>query len=194
MTAVSDMPKILLTDDAGPSQRLRVDPGQTGFFAGRMFRSYKEVAVPVAGPEMSFRFTSPVDFILWSQKLDLTQGAIRAEVFANPATSPGPWTAGPVIGVNRMNERPQPYYASVVTVEFSSTAGAFTGGTALDLMLVRSGTNQGNSSSQNTGGEQSERGLPPGVFYIRLSTLTGGVPVVDAAQGLYTLTWEERVP
>ena len=62
----------LLTDRAGASQRLRVDPGQTGFFAGRMFRSYTEQVLPAAGSPVSFRFTSPVDFILWSQVLTLT--------------------------------------------------------------------------------------------------------------------------
>lgn len=188
------VPRKLLTDKDGASARIRVDPGQTGFFAGRMFRTYREFVIPVAGPEASFRFTSLVDFILWSQKLDITQGALRAEVFVNPATSPGPWTAGPVIGVNRMAERPQPYYVSSTVVEFSSAAGAFTGGTPVDLLLLRSAANQGNSSSQNAGGEQTERGLPAGVYYIRLSTLTGGVAVTDNAQGVFAVAWEERVP
>lgn len=174
---------------AGISPRIRVDPGQTGFFAGRMFRTYIETVIPVAGPAVSFRFTSSKDFILWTQLLELTQGALRLEVFTGAVTPSGSWTQLPIIGVNRMAERPTPLYVPVATAE---TGGSFTGGTAVDLILIRSGSNQGSNSSQNTGGERSERGLPAGTYYGRLSTLTGGVAVADAAQGIYSITWEER--
>ena len=173
---------------------MRVDPGQTGFFAGRMFRTYLEQVIPVAGPAVSARFTSPVDFILWQQEISLTQGALRLEVFTG-ATPSGTWTALPSIGVNRMSERPLyggSYYTSVCTAEYG---GSFTGGTAVDLILARSSTNQGLISSSNVGGAQSsERGLPAGTYYIRFSTLTGGVAVNDAAQMIYSILWEERVP
>jgi len=183
----------LLTDREGKSARLRVDPGQTGFFAGRFFRTYVEFLIPVAGPPVSARITSPVDFILWSQSLTLTQGAIRAEIFLTPATSPGPWTPGPVIGVNRMSERPMPLYSSLITVDTSSTAGAFTGGTAVDLLMVRTASTNGQSSNVGVG-QQTERGLPAGTYYVRLSTLSGGLTVNDAAQGIYAIEWEERIP
>lgn len=180
----------LMTDSNGPSARLRVDPGQTGFFAGRMFRSYTEQVIPVAGPSVQFRFISPIDFILWSQTLTLTQGALRFEVFTG-ATDSGGWTTSlPIIGVNRMSERPTPFYASQITIE---TGGDFTGGTPVDTMIVRCANNQGNQSSQNAGGETTERGLPAGTYFGRFSTLTGGAVPADAAQMLYTLTWEERV-
>lgn len=184
-------PLKLLTDGGiGPSARMRVDSGQTGFFAGRMFRTFIERVIPVAGPPVAFRFTSPIDFILWSQHLELTQGAIRLEIFTGAVTPAGSWVAQTPIGVNRMAERPQPYYESQVTIE---TGGTFTGGTRVDLMLVRSGSNQGNQSSQNVGGETTERGLGAGIYYGRLGTLDGGVAVADAAQAVYSLMWEERV-
>lgn len=192
MPVTTDVPKLLLTDRGGPSERLRVDPGQTGFFAGRFFRSYAEFVMPTAGPERSYRFTSPIDFILWSQVVTLTQGAVRYEVFINPATAPGPWAPLPVIGVNRMSERPQPPYTSVITIDSSATAGAFTGGTPLDLLMIRTASQNGQSS--NVGVNQSERGLPAGVFYLRVNTLAGGLTVNDAAQGIVALEWEERVP
>lgn len=169
--------------------RIKMDPGQTGFFEGRMFRSFVEAVIPVAGPALSFRFTSPIDFILWAQTLAITQGALRLQVYTGAVTPAGVWTALPVIGVNRMASRPTPLYAPVVTVE---QGGTFTGGTVVDTMLVRAASNQGNSSSSNTGGESTERGLPAGVYYGLLSTLTGGVAVPDAAQALYSITWEER--
>lgn len=192
MAGVTDsLPLRLLTDRGGVSQRLRVDPGQTGFFAGRMFRSFSTQVIPVAGPSVQFRFVSPIDFILWSQVLTLTQGALRLEVFTG-ATDSGGWvTELPIIGVNRMAERPAPFYTPLITIQ---TAGNFTGGTLVDTMIINAGNNQGNQSSQNAGGETTERGLPAGTYFIRLSTLTGGIAPLDAAQFLYTLTWEERVP
>lgn len=180
-------PLSLMTDNGtGPSTRLRVDPGQTGFFAGRFFRSYIEALIPVAGPSVQFKFASPVDFILWSQVLELTQGAIELRVYTG-ATSSGAWTQRPVIGVNRMAERPQPYYTPLVTLE---TGGNFTGGTEVDLIKVR--TSSANNSAQNVGAQASERGLPAGTYHGRFATLAGGVTVNDAAQLLYSLLWEER--
>jgi len=191
MSGVSnDLPKVLLTDRAGPSQRLRVDPGQTGFFAGRMFRTYTEQVIPVAGPPVQFRFVAPIDFVLWSQILTLLQGGVRLQIYTG-ATPSGVWTELPIIGVNRMSERPQPFYVSQCTV---ATGGDFTGGTEVDRMLVRASSNLGNQGSQNVGGETTERGLPAGTYYGRISTLTGGIAVVDAAQLQYSLFWEERVP
>lgn len=180
-------PLSLMTDSGtGPSTRLRVDPGQTGFFAGRFFRSYIEALIPVAGPSVQFRFTSPVDFILWSQVMELTQGALELRIYTG-ATSTGAWTQRPVIGVNRMAERPQPPYSAQATLE---TGGNFTGGTEVDLIKVR--TSSANNSAQNVGLTSSERGLPAGVFHGRFATLAGGLTVNDAAQLLYSLQWEER--
>ena len=127
-----------------------------------------------------------MDFILWSQVLELTQGAIELRVYTG-ATSSGVWTQRPVIGVNRMAERPQPYYTPLVTIE---TGGNFTGGTEVDLIKVR--TSSANNSAQNVGAQASERGLPAGTYHGRFSTLAGGVTVNDAAQLLYSLLWEER--
>ena len=171
--------------------RVRVDPGQTGFFAGRMFRSFVEQVIPVAGPSVQFRFVSTIDFILWAQTLTLTQGALRLAIYTG-ATDSGGWTTQlPIIGVNRMGERPAPFYTSQTTIQ---TGGDFTGGTQVDEMIIKCSTNQGNQSSQNAGGETTERGLPAGTYFGRFSTLTGGVAPTDAAQMLYTLYWEERLP
>lgn len=175
---------------AGISPRLRVDPGQTGFFAGRMFRAFIDGVIPTAGPSVQFRFTSIKDFILWSQDLDLTQGALQLEIYTG-VTPSGTWTTVPVIGVNRMAERPTPLYVPTVTIESSvGGTGNFTGGTRVDVMKVRTSSTNGNAS--NVGGDFSERGLPLGVYYGRLSTLTGGLTVNDAAQYIYQIMWEER--
>lgn len=180
-------PSDLMTDYGyGPSRRLRVDPGQTGFFAGRMFRNYHEALIPVAGPSVQFRFTSPVDFILWQQNLDLTQGALEMRVYTG-ATPSGTYVDKTPIGVNRMTERPQPYYDAQCRIGFG---GNFTGGTEVDLLKLRASA--ANNTANNVGGDFSERGLPAGTYYGRFSTLTGGVTVNDSAQMIYSLQWEER--
>lgn len=190
MAGVTDsLPVRLLTDGGGVSQRLRVDPGQTGFFAGKMFRSFLSASIPVAGPSVQFRFVAPINFILWSQVMTLTQGALQLEIFT-ASTDSGGWTTElPIIGVNRMTERPSPFYTPQITIQ---TGGNFTGGTRTDLVIINAGSNQGNQSSQNAGGEVSERGLPAGTYFGRLSTLTGGIAPLDAALFLYSLSWEER--
>lgn len=180
-------PAGLITDGGfGASSRLRVDPGQTGFFAGKFFRSYLEANIPVAGPSVQFRFTSPVDFILWSQVVALTQGALELRIYGG-ATESGVWTARPAIGVNRMAQRPAPYYVPQASL---SVGGNFTGGTELDVIKVRTASQNVNTSNINE--QASERGLPAGSYYGRFSTLTGGLTVNDAAQLLYSLVWEER--
>lgn len=175
----------LMTDPTGVKSRLRVDPGQTGFFEGRFFRAYKEAVIPTNG-SLSLRFTSPINFILWSQNLELTQGALRFEVFTG-STPSGSWTQEPIIAVNRMTERSTPFYNPQVTIE---SGGSFTGGTAVDLMFVRSSS--GNNSAANVSDVSTERGLPAGTYYLRFNTLTGGLTVNDAAQMIYSLIWEER--
>jgi hypothetical protein len=184
MRMLAEPPEKLLTGTTNP--RLRVDPGQTGFFEGRMFRAFFSGTIPTAGPSVQFRFTSPVNFILWLQQLELTQGALQLEVYTG-ATSTGTWAAVPIIGLNRMSEAPQPAYASQVTIE---TGGNFTGGTRVDLLQVR--TAAANNTASNVGQEFTERGLPAAVFHGRLSTLPGGLTVNDAAQYVYRLQWEER--
>lgn len=174
------------TDNHGPSQRLRVDPGQTGFFAGRMFRTFAQGLMPVAGPSVQFRFTSPIDFIVWLNRLTVTQGAVQLDVYAG-ATSSGTWTALPVIPMNSMASRPQPYYTPVCLPE---TGGDFTGGTLIDPMKLRASS--ANNTANNVGGEFSERGRPASILHARLSTLAGGLTPNDAAQWTWNMQWEER--
>lgn len=180
------IPSDLLTSLNVGERRLRVDVGQTGFFAGKFFRSYINAVIPTAGPMLQFRFTSPIDFILWSQIMELTQGALELKVYSG-STPSGTWTDRPIIGVNRMASRPQPYYEAQCTF---ATGGNFTGGTEVDLLQIR--TAAANNTASNVGGSVQERGLPAGEYYGRFQTLTGGVTVNDAAQINYALSWEER--
>ena len=186
-------PLVNVTSDLGSGyDRVRVDPGQTGFFEGREFRSYfefsaeKTTSIPVAGSR-TFKFTCPVDFILQSQVLDIDKGGVVLRAFTG-ATDGGGWTTVPVIAKNRSPTRRQyqsGYYVPQATV---STGGTFTLGTETDVLRARTASQ--NVSASNVGSAQDDsRYLPAGTYFIRLSPLTG---VNDASEGIYSITWEER--
>lgn len=187
---IKAIPDVLISGsggESGPAPRVKVDPGQSGFFEGKMFRAFITGVVPVAGPAHYFKFVSPIDFILWSQDLDITQGALQLEIFGG-ATESGVWTdITTMVGVNRMAGRPSPYYNRQAAL---MSGGTFTGGTLLDVLHVRSAQN--NSNAGNVGGAFTERGLPAGTYYGKISTLAGGLTVNDPGQYVYTLVWEER--
>lgn len=178
-------PSRLLTDGGfGQSSRLRVDPGQTGFFAGRMFRSFHEFDIP-AGGSLNMIFQSPVNFIVWDLRVELDQGALRVENVTNPVLGADPWTELPEIPRNGMTEAPQPAYTPRVQMGYG---GAFTGGTVVDVLRIRTTQNQGNShSSSLVSGADNERGLPPGNYIVRLSAMPG---VTEASTGVISMSWE----
>lgn len=166
--------------------RLRVDDDEIGFFQGWQFRAYSELSIAV-GASVSFRFISPVDFILRAQRMDLDGGGLRAAVFIGAITPAGVWTPVPVVGRNRMSNkfRPEPFYVPQVTIE---TGGTFTGGTEVEVIRVRAAS-QSVSAATVGASSDDERGLPAGTYYIRMQPLAG---VNDTSTGIYTLAWEER--
>lgn len=186
---IKAIPDVLISGgESGPAPRVKVDPGQEGFFVGRMFRAFTTGIIPVAGPAHYFKFVSPIDFILWAQDLQLTQGALQLEIFGG-ATESGVWTdITTMVGLNRMANRPLPHYNRQCSIQ---TGGSFTGGVLLDILQVR--TSQNNSNANNVGGAFSERGLPAGTYWGKISTLTGGLAVNDPGQYVYTIMWEERI-
>lgn len=162
--------------------RVRVDVGQTGFFEGRMFRTYDKISLG-AGATLSYRVTAPVAFILHQHKLALKEGGLSIAIFDNTATPSGSWTALPIIGVNRMVERRSPNYVTQMIVE---KGGSFTGGNELDYfeLLVANAVSQASLTD-----EVEERGLPSSTFFIRASVLAG---VTGNTSGVMRLRWEER--
>lgn len=179
------LPLELTTNEGGINSRVRVDAGQTGFFDGREFRSYYEMNIPAANT-VNMRFSSTVDFILWSQMLNLDSGARRL-VAITGANITGTWTPIPAIGRNRMSDIPQPPYEAVAGL---SVGGAYTGGTEVEVLRVKTATNIGNQSSTSVGARPfDERGLPAGDYILSLKPIAG---VTDDAIGVYDISWEER--
>jgi len=176
----------LLTDGGfGSHRRIRVDPGQTGFFAGRMFRTFYEFNIPSAG-SLNFLFQTPINFILWSQQIEIDAGGLKVENITNP-TIGGVFTELPVIGRNRMTEAPQPLYVSQMQC---GQGGTLSGGIVVDSLRLRTTTNQGSSHSSNiVNGQDDERGVPAGSYGIRLTALSG---ISEATLGTIHVMWEER--
>lgn len=170
-------------DSLNSRPRLRVDIGQTSFFEGREFRTFFEFNI-ASGATAVLKYVSTVNFVLSRQELNLDDGKIRLSVVASGGTEGGTFsTALPIIGRNRMSERPTPNYASQVAV---STGGTHTGG--IEVEVIRLVTSNATAQQISVGSSVSdERGLPAGTYYVRLNNFGSG-----DATGTYNISWEER--
>lgn len=172
----------LITSAVKP--RIRVDVAETSFFEGREFRSFLELNI-AAGQTQVVKFVATKDFILHEQSLAIENGALRMSAVASDGTPGGSFNVSlPIIGKNRMTERPLPYYESTTTI---TTGGTHTGGTEVEVLRLL--TANATAQQSTVGGTvASERGLPAGTYYIRLANVGSGAVV-----GVYNLFWEERV-
>ena len=170
----------LLTDKgSGPNRRLRVDVGQTGFFAGREFRTFVDLSLAI-GASLVIKAVVPVNIILFGLNVTVLTGQIRVET-STGGTEGGVFsTALPIFPRNTMTERPTPYYTPLVAL---TSGGTITGGTLLDVTAGLT------DKAVAVGAEPGdERGIGPGTYYIKLTAV--GVPLV----GIVKARWEERVP
>ncbi len=175
-------PSKLMTNGDGDNARLRVDVGQTGFFTGREFRTFKEYAL--AGSQVVYlKVTTPIDLILEGIGLQVDDGYAKLEAFVGVTSPTGFSTALPVIGTNRMNDRPLPYYVSQVTV---TEGTSFTGGTLTDVIRLNTSNNSNQSSTQDAV-VAGERGVWPGDYYLKLTNLDSTVTTC-----IFRARWEER--
>lgn len=168
---------------ASPRPRLRVDQAQTSFFEGREFRISWEFNI-AANQTTRLMFSSPLDFVLFRQSLYIDKGALKFTAITGASVS----TMGtnvPVVGKNRMTERPTPQYASQVTV---LAGGTYSGGTVVETIRLYS-EQQGNSAVTVGASQDDARGLPNGVYFLEFANLTNAT-----ITGVYNIAWEERQP
>lgn len=167
----------LLTDHGnGPNRRLRVDVGQTGFFAGREFRTFFEFTANDV-----IKVVVPVNVILFGLGVTLTAGQMRLETVVGGTEGGSFSNVLPIFGRNNMTERPLPLYTPVVTM---ASGGTHTGGTVLDVLLNKVADNAVFASSVGAT-EGDERGVGAGTYYFRI-TVTG------TTAGVLKARWEER--
>ena len=169
-------PAKLMTDNDGQYARLRVDVGETQFWAGKQFRTFQKVTID-AGATVSIRATVGVNIVLYETSFNTEDSSIEVQLKAG-GTASGPWTSMPVIRKNTMTTAP--VITSQVTLDYD---GSHTGGTLIDLIRVVAGNKGSNFSAGD-----SERGVGPGTYYYVI-TNTGN----QTATVVFSGYWEERV-
>lgn len=168
-----------VTGSTKDTARIPVDNGQAGFFERREFRISEEFSIPAATP-LVFKFSSPVNFILWEQVVSCDANIVIFEAVVGGTPSGSFNVPVTIWGKNRMTE--QPLYEEQVTI---NTGGSVAGGQIAEVLRIKSS----NATAQqiSVGATvSSERGLPAGDYYLRL-TAEGGT-----ATGTISLIWEER--
>lgn len=182
----------LYTDYGGPNSRLRVDVGQTGFFAGREFRTYKEFYVAsstqiLPGVTYVIKAVVPINIILASLEVALDNGFLRMRTFAG-GTEGGSFSETlPIFPKNNMSERPTPFYTPQVILTAGGTHNA--AGTLLDVVRLKVQNNANSSATAAVAGSDADsRGVSVGTYYFLLTNIGG----VDPLEGTFHARWEER--
>jgi len=173
-------PVKLMTDGNGDYARLRVDVGQTGFFAGREARTFYQFEI-ASGATQVIKVVSQSDTIVQSFGVELDLAEIRVELVVG-GTEGGTFnTPLPILKTNTMSTASD--YTPTVTM---NRGGTHTGGTVVDLLTAISGSNAQKAVSQSTA-EEYPQGFSAGTFYIRLTNTDGNI-----AKGIFRARWEER--
>lgn len=181
----------LLTDGGnGPSRRLRVDSGQTGFFSRHMWALAYEFAAanPIAGTPLVFRFTIPTNFIIHAHFLSIDQGGVTLRTYSESQGVAGGTFSTPHIprSENMMTEHEAYVFQTVI-----KSGGTFTPNvneTPITPLRVRTSGATAQQSSVGLGAV-SEKGRAPGTYYAILSRMSG---VTGDCTGVYNIVIEER--
>lgn len=172
----------LLTNNAGPYTRMRVDVGQTGFFAGREFRATYEFNIPVAETRTVRADTTLIDVVLQLLQCDLWAGSLRMEVWAGGTESASFTVPVPVRRTNRMTSSDLSYLPKAV---FLATGTVGTDGTLTDVSELETG--QGANHKHEFVADSLPFGVSKGLYYFKL--INDGNA---AARGILRIRYEER--
>lgn len=166
--------------------RVKVDIGQTGFFEGREFRSFKELNIPGTGSYV-IRAVVAADIILTELKLDIDSGWLRIATVLGGTPGGDFAETLPIFNRNNMSvggNRRQAFVPQTLL----TAGGTHTGGTELDVLRVKTAgvSQQANTVGATTG---DERGVAANTYYFRLTNLHATDPVT----GTLHVSWEERM-
>lgn len=173
-------PVKLMTNENDEYARLRVDVGQTGFFAGREARTFYEFSI-ASGASQVIKVVSATDTIVQSFSVETFLAEIRTELVVGGTEGGAFDTALPIFKTNTMSISSD--YTPQVTM---NRGGTHTGGTVVDLLISISGANK-NKSVSSGASEDLPQGFAAGTFYIRLTNTDGAT-----ASGIFRARWEER--
>lgn len=153
-----------------------------GFYAGREFRTFKELSIAAAATYV-IRFVTPINIILTGIELTIDNGQARAASVVGGTPGGSFAEVLPVLARNTMTERPLPIYQPQVVI---AAGGTHVGGTELDVVRLK--VENASAAASSVGNrEQDERGLGPNTFYIRIQN--NGVGLLE---GTFNARWEER--
>lgn len=170
----------LMTDDNGNYSRIRVDVGQTGFFAGREARTFHEFSIE-SGATQVIKVVSPVNTIVQMFEVELSLAEIRLELRTG-GTEGGTFdTALPIFKTNTMSTASS--YTPQITMNYG---GTHTGGTLVNVLTAYSGANA-NKAIAASSTDALPDGFAAGTFYIKLINTDGAT-----ATGIFRARWEER--
>lgn len=172
-------PKQLLTNGGGNHARIRVDPGQTGFFDGREAFFFWEINL-AAGATRVIKFTSSVNWIAWAVSINLDAGSVQYKALTEGTEGGAFSTSIPVLRRNTMTEAPA--YTPQAT---ATTGGSLAGGTIINSRRIVAAN--ATAQQQTVGAAFTERGLAAGTYYLTLTNFGTGT-----ATGDITMLWEER--
>ena len=171
-------PKVLMTDNDGPYARMRVDVGQTGFFAGREFMAHHEYSI-ATGTSIAIRAIADVDVFLEQFTLDNWSGDVRLELRSG-STVTSPFVND--ISVYRTNQTAAADFTYTTQVNMDN-GGVVTGGTILDVFQLTSG----NKNDSVSGGSSDPIGMAAGTYYVTITNIGN-----QTAKGVFKARWEER--
>jgi hypothetical protein len=164
----------------GESRRLRVDVAQTGFFAGREFRTFQEFTL-TDGQTHVVKVVFNTDTIVFGLDVALLSGQVKVETISGGTGGGSFSTTLPIFARNTMAEAPSPAYSALNVI---TSGGTVSGGTEIDVLLNKTAANANFAASIGVGAAD-ETGFAAGTYYLKI-TATG------SAQGVLKIRWEER--
>jgi hypothetical protein len=170
------IPSDMLTSGNFNRRRFRVEPGQTGFFEGREFLTFKEFTL-TGQSTITLKAVSLVPVVLQRFEVDVFTESVRVEWLAGGTETAAFTDPLPVFRTNTIETFD---YQTQVTL---NTNGTVTGGTLLDILEI--GTGQKGVSAINV--MDSPLGFAPGTWYIQIKNLTN-----QTARGVFKARWEEK--
>jgi len=174
-------PNDLLSSNKEGTRRIKVSEGDTCFFEGRQFYTFKEFDIPNNSSE-TIKVVAQGDTIVQRFGASLLIGGLRIELVTGGTEQSG--FTGQLSALQSNNTSVAPDRTATVSFE---NGGDHTGGDVVDLLLLDAGTDRGNRqplSSNVT--EDLLLGFSAGTFYIRL-TNTGN----EDCRGVFRARWEE---
>ncbi len=174
-------PSDLLSSKKLETRRIKVSEGDTCFYEGRQFYTFKEFDIPNNSSE-TIKVVAQGDTIVQQFGASLLIGGLRIELVVG-GTEQSAFTGSlPTLQANNTSIAPD----RDATVSFDN-GGDHTGGDVVDLILMDAGSDRGNRQpTQSNATEDLLLGFAAGTFYIRL-TNTGN----EDCQGVFRARWEE---